>query len=137
AAVAASGPKNLEESKEFLATNAKQPGTTVTKSGLQYRVLKAGSGPSPDEDDTVRVHYHGTFPSGKVFDSSVERDRPAEFPVKYVIAGWTEALKLMKVGDKWHVAIPPELAYGEKGASPTIGPNQTLVFEIELLEIVD
>jgi FKBP-type peptidyl-prolyl cis-trans isomerase FklB len=120
----------------FLAANGKKEGVKTTKSGLQYKVLKAGSGATPKPDNVVKVHYHGTLPDGRVFDSSVDRKKPAEFPVNKVIPGWTEALQLMKVGDKVQLVIPPELAYGEAGAGPLIGPNQVLVFDVELLEIV-
>jgi len=125
-----------KEGDTFLATNAKKQGVKTTKSGLQYKVLKAGDGASPKADSVVKVHYHGTLPNGKVFDSSVERKEPAEFPVNRVIPGWTEALQLMKVGDKFQLVIPPNLAYGDRGAGPLIGPNQVLVFDVELLEIV-
>ncbi len=114
---------------------ASKEGVTKTESGLMYEVLKAGDGPKPGPNDTVVTHYHGTLISGEVFDSSVDRGQPATFPVGGVIRGWTEALQLMNVGSKWKLVIPPELAYGERGAGQMIGPNATLVFEVELLEI--
>lgn len=119
----------------FRATNAKIAGVTTTASGLQYQVLKAGTGPKPTAEQTVRVHYTGTLVDGKVFDSSVQRGEPAEFPVNRVIAGWVEALQMMPVGSKWKLVIPPAIAYGERGAPPDIPPNATLVFEVELLAI--
>jgi FKBP-type peptidyl-prolyl cis-trans isomerase len=131
------GDKNKKEGEAYLAANAKKPGVKTTESGLQYKVLKAGDGATPKKTDTVRVHYHGTLTDGTVFDSSVERKQPAEFPVNRVIPGWTEALQLMKVGDKWQVTIPSDLAYGEQGTpGGPIGPNSVLVFEVELLDIV-
>lgn len=131
--------KGKEASKvgdDFIAANAKKPGVKTTKSGLQYKVLKSGEGATPKKDSVVRVHYHGTLPSGKVFDSSVDRKEPAEFPVNRVIPGWTEALQLMKVGDKWQIVLPADLAYGAQGAGRDIGPNQVLIFDVELLDIV-
>ena len=104
-------------------------------SGMVYKIIKAGDGPKPGASDTVVTHYHGTLIDGTVFDSSVQRNSPATFPVNGVIAGWTEALQLMGVGSKWELVIPPELAYGERGAGGTIGPNTTLKSEVELLEI--
>jgi FKBP-type peptidyl-prolyl cis-trans isomerase FklB len=98
-------------------------------------VLEEGDGPSPDENDKVTVHYHGTLIDGSVFDSSIERGEPATFPVNRVIPGWTEALKMMEEGDKWKLFIPPQLAYGERGAGQSIGPNEALVFEVELIEV--
>jgi FKBP-type peptidyl-prolyl cis-trans isomerase len=133
----AAGEKGLQEGQAFLAANAGKQGVMKTPSGLQYQVLKAGSGPSPKETDVVRVHYHGTLIDGKVFDSSVQRKEPAEFPVNRVISGWTEALQKMKVGDKWKLFIPSELAYGPRGTpGGPIPPNAVLIFEVELLEIV-
>ncbi len=128
---------NLKEAQTFLAENAKKEGVKVTASGLQYEVLTAApkGAASPKEEDTVKVHYHGTLVDGTVFDSSVERGQPVSFPVKGVIKGWVEALQLMKVGDKFKLYIPPELGYGEGGTSGKIGPNAALVFEVELLEI--
>jgi FKBP-type peptidyl-prolyl cis-trans isomerase len=130
--------KNMKDGATFLAANKAKKGVKTTESGLQYEVLKAGTGASPKKTDVVRVHYHGTLIDGKVFDSSVERKEPAEFPVGRVIAGWTEALQLMKVGDKWKLTIPANLAYGERGTpGGPIPPNAVLVFEVELLEIVE
>jgi FKBP-type peptidyl-prolyl cis-trans isomerase len=132
----AAGEKNMKDGATFLATNKAKKGVKTTKSGLQYEVLKAGDGPSPKATDVVKVHYHGTLTDGKVFDSSVERKEPAEFPVNRVIAGWTEALQLMKVGDKYKLVIPSDLAYGKSGTpGGPIPPNAVLVFEVELLEI--
>ncbi len=120
---------------QFMMANAKRDEVIVTDSGLQYEVLEAGAGATPTANSTVVTHYHGTFVDGRVFDSSVARGEPAEFGVTQVIAGWTEALQLMSVGDKWRIACPPELAYGEKGAGDAIPPNTYLVFEIQLLDI--
>jgi FKBP-type peptidyl-prolyl cis-trans isomerase FklB len=119
----------------FLTENAKRPEVKVTESGLQYEVLVAGSGKQPAASDKVRVHYHGTFTDGNVFDSSVQRGQPAEFPVGGVIAGWVEALQLMSEGAKWKLFIPHNLAYGERGAG-SIPPFSTLVFEVELLNVL-
>ena len=126
--------KKLEE--QFLEENKKNPKVVETASGLQYEILKEGSGAKPGPKDIVRVHYHGTLPSGDVFDSSVQRGEPAEFPVNGVIKGWVEALQLMNVGSKYRLVIPYKLAYGEQGAGSSIPPFQTLVFEVELLDIV-
>ncbi len=127
--------KNKKEGDDFLAKNKARKGVTVTESGLQYEVLNKGDGESPDSNDKVTVHYHGTLPDGTVFDSSVERGEPISFAVDGVIKGWTEALQLMKVGDKWKLYIPSDLAYGDRGAGPKIGPNQVLVFDVELLGV--
>lgn len=124
------------EGEAFLAENAKRDGVTVTESGLQIEVLTQGEGDKPTVQDTVRCHYHGTFTDGRVFDSSVQRGEPAEFPVSGVIAGWTEALQTMPVGTKVKLAIPYQLAYGERGAGGAIPPYAALVFEVELLAIV-
>jgi FKBP-type peptidyl-prolyl cis-trans isomerase len=132
----AEATENLKKGEEFLAANKEKPGITTTESGLQYEVLVEGTGPKPTLDDKVKCHYTGTLIDGTVFDSSVERKEPATFQVKGVIKGWTEALQLMPVGSKWKLYIPAELAYGERGAGQDIGPNETLIFEIELLEIV-
>lgn len=120
----------------YLQENVKREGVQVTDSGIQYEVLEQGSGEKPSESSTVKVHYHGTFIDGQVFDSSVERDDPATFGVTQVISGWTEALQMMNVGDKWRITLPPELAYGEAGAPPSIPPQSVLVFEVHLLDIV-
>lgn len=123
------------EATAFLTENGKKPGVKQTKSGLQYKVVKQGTGATPKDTDMVRVHYHGTFLDGKVFDSSVTRNEPAEFGVNGVIAGWTEALQLMRVGDKWELFIPSDLAYGDDG-NQAIPPGTMLKFEVELLGIV-
>jgi len=124
-----------EAGKKFLADNGKRPEVKTTASGLQYEIIKEGTGPKPLATDTVVVHYHGTTIEGKVFDSSVDRKEPAKFPVNQVIPGWTEALQLMPVGSKWRLVIPSALAYGERGAGADIKPNAVLVFTVELLEI--
>jgi len=129
------GEKNLKEGEAFLAANAKKEGVKVLPSGLQYKVIKSGNGKTPKATDTVSTHYHGTLIDGTVFDSSVQRGEPASFGVSQVIPGWTEALQLMKEGDKWQLYIPAKLAYGERQAGPKIGPNSTLIFDIELLSI--
>jgi len=129
------GEKNLAEGKAFLEENAKKPGVITTESGLQYKVITSGDGKQPKETDTVTTHYRGTLIDGREFDSSYKRDKPASFPVKGVIKGWSEALQLMHVGDKWQLFIPPELAYGANKRSELIGPNSTLIFEIELLDV--
>jgi FKBP-type peptidyl-prolyl cis-trans isomerase FklB len=123
--------------QEYLAKNGEREGVTTLESGLQYEVLTAGNGEGakPAATDTVSVHYHGTLTDGSVFDSSVERGTPAEFPVNRVIAGWTEALQLMSVGDKWKLFIPANLAYGAQSPSPKIPANSALVFEVELLDV--
>ncbi len=126
--------KNAAAAK-FLEENKKLDGVQVTESGLQYQVLKAGTGASPTVASTVTVHYEGTLISGDVFDSSLKRNKPASFRVNQVIPGWTEALMRMKVGDKWRLVIPPNLAYGEQGSPPVIGPNEALIFQVELLEV--
>lgn len=131
----AQGNAAKEAGDKFRAENKKKKGVKVTKDGIQYEVLKAGNGKKPKATDTVTVHYTGKLIDGKVFDSSVERGQPATFPLDGVIKGWTEILPMMKVGSKWRVVIPPELAYGAHGAGAAIGPNETLIFEIELLGI--
>ncbi|HOW44655.1 MAG TPA: FKBP-type peptidyl-prolyl cis-trans isomerase [Candidatus Aminicenantes bacterium] len=131
----AQGKENKVKEETFLKENAQKPGVKVTASGLQYRVLSEGTGPLPKESDTVKVHYRGTLLDGTEFDSSYKRNEPAVFPLKGVIPGWTEALQLMKVGSKYQVFLPSRLAYGENGAGQAIGPNATLVFEVELLGI--
>ncbi len=130
------GQNNIAAGKDFLAKNAQRPSVVSLPSGLQYEVLKAGTGPIPTAESQVKVHYTGTLLDGTVFDSSVERGEPIVTPVTGVIEGWVEALQLMPVGSKWKVYIPSELAYGAQSAGPLIGPNSTLIFEMELLEIV-
>lgn len=128
--------KNKELGEEFLKINSHKAGVITLESGLQYEILKEGDGAKPTIDDTVRCHYHGTLINGTVFDSSMDRGEPAEFPLKGVIKGWTEILQLMPVGSKWKVTIPSNLAYGEHGAGQMIRPNSVLIFIIELLAIV-
>lgn len=125
----------IQAGEQFLAENAKRPEVTTMESGLQYEILTKGEGPRPADTSRVTVHYTGKLLDGTVFDSSVERGQPATFGVTQVIKGWTEALQLMPKGSKWRVFIPYELAYGERGAGPKIGPYSTLIFDIELLEI--
>ena len=127
---------NLEEGNKFLEENKAREGVKTTESGLQYEIITEGDGPKPAATDQVRVHYHGTLIDGTVFDSSVDRGEPAVFGVNRVIPGWTEALQMMPVGSKWKIYIPADLAYGERGAGGDIGPNSTLIFDVELLEIV-
>ena len=127
--------KANEAGKTYLAENAKKEGVTTTESGLQYEVINSGKGAKPAPSDQVTVHYHGTLLDGTVFDSSVDRGEPASFGVTQVIKGWTEALQLMSIGDKWKLTIPSDLAYGDQGAGGMIGPGATLVFEVELLDI--
>lgn len=128
--------ENAKAGQAFLAKNAERAGVKTTKSGLQYEVLKEGEGKvSPKPTDKVTTHYHGTLLDGTVFDSSVERGQPIDFPVNGVIKGWTEALQLMQVGDKYKLFIPAELAYGNRGAGAKIGPGETLIFEVELIAI--
>ncbi len=126
--------KNKKEGEAYLAENRKKEGVVTLPSGLQYKVVKSGDGPSPKETDTVETNYRGTLIDGTEFDSSYKRGQAAVFPVKGVIRGWIEALQLMKVGGKWQLFVPPELAYGERGTGP-IGPNATLIFDVELLSI--
>lgn len=135
AAAKEEGAKNLAAGEKFLAENKGKSGVKTTASGLQYKVLKEGNGATPKETDTVETHYRGTLLDGKEFDSSYKRNQPASFPVNRVIKGWTEALQMMKVGSKYELWIPPNLAYGERGAGEDIGPNETLHFEVELLGI--
>ncbi|MDI1250056.1 MAG: FKBP-type peptidyl-prolyl cis-trans isomerase [Lacunisphaera sp.] len=132
--MAAAAEKQLAACNDFLAKNKAKTGVTVTASGLQYEVLKSGTGPKPKTTDTVKVHYHGTLMDGTVFDSSVERNEPIEFAVTGVIPGWVEALQLMSVGDKWKLTIPPAIAYGPR-ATGKIPANSVLIFEVELLGI--
>jgi len=128
--------KNKAAGEQFLAANKAKPGVTTLPSGLQYQVIKEGTGPKPALTDKVKTHYHGTLIDGTVFDSSADRGQPISFAVNGVIPGWTEALQLMPVGSKWKLFIPSELAYGDRQAGPKIGPGSTLIFEVELLEIV-
>ena len=130
------GKTNEEQGKKYLEENAKREGVKQTPSGLQYEILKEGTGPSPQSTDTVVVHYRGTLIDGREFDSSFKRGEPATFALNRVIPGWTEALQLMKKGAKYKVVVPHHLAYGNRQASPLIGPNSTLIFEIELLNII-
>jgi len=127
--------KNTVEGENFLAGNKAKEGVVTLASGLQYKVIKAGTGVTPKATDTVVTHYTGKLINGQIFDSSVQRGKPATFPVNGVIAGWTEALQLMKTGGKWELYIPAKLAYGERGAGKMIAPNSTLIFEIELLDV--
>ena len=129
------GEKNLKEGQAFLDANKSKPGIVTTASGLQYQVLQEGTGPMPTDADKVSVNYKGTLLDGTEFDSSYKRGKPASFGVKGVIPGWTEALKLMKVGAKYKLFIPSNLAYGERGAGKDIGPNSVLIFEVELISI--
>jgi FKBP-type peptidyl-prolyl cis-trans isomerase len=131
----ADAKNNLDNGNKFLAENGKKPGVTTTASGLQYQVLTAGTGPKPTMKDGVNVHYKGTLLDGKTFDSSYDRGQPATMPLEGVIPGWSEGLQLMRTGSKYRFWIPAKLAYGEQ-APPMIGPNQVLVFEVELLNIV-
>ena len=130
----AEGKENLAKGEKFLEENKKKPNVKVTASGLQYEVVSTGKGRSPKDTDVVKVHYKGTLIDGTQFDSSYDRNEPAEFPVGGVIKGWTEALQMMKAGDKWKLTIPSELAYGPQGR-PGIPPNSVLAFDVELLEI--
>lgn len=129
------GETNKKEGEAFLAQNKEKEGVVTLPSGLQYKIVKEGDGSVPKATDTVTVHYKGTLIDGTEFDSSYGRGQPATFPVKGVIPGWTEALQLMKTGSKWQLFIPSNLAYGERGAGGTIGPNATLLFDVELLSI--
>jgi FKBP-type peptidyl-prolyl cis-trans isomerase FklB len=128
--------KNKTEGKQFLEENAKKEGIITTESGLQYQILTEGKGETPKASDRVKVHYHGTLINGTVFDSSVQRGEPAVFGVTQVISGWVEALQLMPVGSKWRLFIPHKLAYGAQGAGEMIQPFSTLIFDVELIEIV-
>jgi len=127
--------ENKKAGDAFLSENAKKPGVVTLPSGLQYKILKAGNGPKPKATDTVVTQYRGTFIDGSEFDSSYKNNQPAVFPLDRVIKGWSEALQLMPVGSKWQLCVPAELAYGEQGQDEVIGPNQTLIFEVELLSI--
>lgn len=126
---------NLAAGQAFLAENAKREGVVSTELGWQYEILKEGNGEKPNGKDKVKCHYHGTLIDGRVFDSSVNRGKPATFPLNRVISGWTIALQMMPVGSKWRLYLPPHLAYGEEQISAEIGPNSTLIFEVELLGI--
>jgi FKBP-type peptidyl-prolyl cis-trans isomerase FklB len=126
---------NLKAGQEFLASNKEKAGVTELPSGLQYEVITEGTGAKPTESNKVKCHYHGTLINGTIFDSSVQRGQPASFPLNQVIKGWTEGLQLMPTGSKWRFFIPPHLGYGERQASAEIGPNSTLIFEVELLGI--
>jgi FKBP-type peptidyl-prolyl cis-trans isomerase FklB len=132
----ADAEKNKKDGETFLAANKAKPGVVTLPSGLQYKILTEGKGDKPKATDTVKTHYRGTLIDGTEFDSSYSRNEPTEFPVGGVIKGWTEALQLMPVGSKWQLFIPSDIAYGPNGAGEDIGPNATLIFEIELLEIV-
>lgn len=125
----------IKAGQDFLAVNSTKEGVVTLDSGLQYQILNDASGDKPTLTSTVTTHYHGTTIDGEVFDSSVERGQPASFPVNGVIAGWTEALQLMSIGSKWRLFVPSNLAYGDRGAGPKIGPYATLIFDVELLEI--
>ena len=131
----AAGLKNGADGEKFLAENKKKEGVKTTASGLQYKVVKEGTGAQPKEKDTVMANYRGTLIDGTEFDSSYKRGQPATFPVSGVIKGWTEALQMMKVGSKYQLFIPAKLAYGERAIGPDIGPNSTLIFEVELLDV--
>lgn len=136
AEAAKQGEVNRRNGEAFLTENAKREGIKVTESGLQYEVLESGKGDSPKASDNVEVHYTGKLIDGTVFDSSVERGVPASFGVTQVISGWVEALQLMHEGDKWRLYIPSDLAYGPNGAGGVIGPNMTLIFDVELLRVI-
>ncbi|WP_207431060.1 FKBP-type peptidyl-prolyl cis-trans isomerase [Sabulibacter ruber] len=135
ASAGAAGEQNKIAGEAFLEANKTKEGVQTLPSGLQYQVLESGSGKTPSKTSHVTTHYHGTLIDGTVFDSSYERGEPATFPVNGVIAGWTEALQLMKEGDKWRLFIPSNLAYGARGAGADIGPNATLIFDVELLSV--
>lgn len=136
AAKAGENEEAIAAGQAFLQENSQREGVSVTDSGLQYEVITAGDGEKPTAASTVRTHYHGTLVDGKVFDSSYERGEPAEFPVNGVIKGWTEALQMMPVGSKWRLTVPHDLAYGEQGAGGAIAPFSTLIFDVELLDII-
>ena len=136
AAAEAAAAQAAQAGVDFLAENAKREGVITLESGLQYEVVTAGTGATPDASSTVRTHYEGTLISGEVFDSSYKRGQPAEFPVGGVIAGWTEALQLMQEGAKWRLYIPSELAYGARGAGNSIPPHSALIFDIELIKVL-
>ncbi len=127
---------NLKEGQAFLATNKEKEGIVELPSGLQYEIITQGTGPKPLASNEVTCHYHGTLINGTIFDSSVQRGRPASFPLNMVIKGWTEGLQLMPTGSKWRFFIPPHLGYGERQVSAQIGPNSTLIFEVELISFI-
>jgi FKBP-type peptidyl-prolyl cis-trans isomerase FklB len=131
----AAGEANRKEGDAFLAANKSKQGVTTLPDGLQYKIVQEGTGPKPAASDSVTVNYRGTLVNGKEFDSSYKRGQPVTFPVNGVIKGWTEALQLMPVGSKWELYIPPDLAYGDNSPDPSIGPGDTLIFEVELLSI--
>ncbi|MDB5229431.1 MAG: Peptidylprolyl isomerase [Chitinophagaceae bacterium] len=126
---------NLKAGEDFLEVNKNKPGIIALPSGLQYEVITEGTGAKPNANNKVTCHYHGTLIDGTVFDSSVQRGQPATFPLNAVIKGWTEGVQLMPLGSKWRFFIPPHLGYGDRQVSGTIGPNSTLIFEVELLSI--
>lgn len=128
--------RNFEESVLYLSNNIKNEGVIETTSGLQYKILKEGVGEKPGKDDLIKCHYHGILLDGRVFESTIEKKQPSVFPVNAVVEGWMEALLMMKVGSQWRLFIPPDLAYGEQGAGGLIGPNATLIIDVELIEIV-
>jgi FKBP-type peptidyl-prolyl cis-trans isomerase FklB len=132
---AAKSKDNLEAGLAFLNENKKRPEVVTLPSGLQYEILTAAEGLKPRKTQTVTCHYHGTLIDGTVFDSSVQRGKPASFPLNMVISGWTEALQLMSIGSKWRLFLPPNLAYGDRQVSAQIGPNSTLIFDVELISI--
>ncbi|HQS24242.1 MAG: peptidylprolyl isomerase [Sphingobacteriia bacterium 24-36-13] len=127
---------NLKEGQDFLASNKQKEGIVELPSGLQYEIITEGTGPKPAAHNEVTCHYHGTLINGTIFDSSVQRGRPASFPLNMVIKGWTEGLQLMSTGSKWRFFIPPHLGYGDRQVSAQIGPNSTLVFEVELISFI-
>ncbi len=127
---------NLKEGQAFLAANKVKEGVVELPSGLQYEIITQGTGPKPTANNEVTCHYHGTLINGTIFDSSVQRGRPASFPLNMVIKGWTEGLQLMPTGSKWRFFIPPHLGYGERQVSAQIGPNSTLIFEVELISFI-
>ena len=137
AAAASAAEENKTAGNAFLEENAKKDSVITTESGLQYEIITEGTGPKPSQSDMVVTHYHGTLTDGTVFDSSVDRGEPAQFPVNGVIQGWIEALQLMPVGSKWRLTIPSDLAYGDQGSAPVIEPGATLIFDIDLIEIKD
>ena len=127
---------NLKEGQDFLETNQQKQGIVALPSGLQYEIITEGTGPKPAALNEVTCHYHGTLINGTIFDSSVQRGRPASFPLNMVIKGWTEGLQLMPTGSKWRFFIPPHLGYGDRQVSAQIGPNSTLIFEVELISFI-